>query len=209
MSLMPTAPTRERLVDAAAHQFRTRGFAATGIKAILSESDAPYGSMYHHFPGGKSDLGVAAIEQGSEQYRQLTADYFDDDDTPIGICIDRFFADAAEMLAATDYEDACPIATIAGEIASTDDSMRAAAATAFESWIAVVEARLRREGFGSDAARRSAVQLFCAIEGAFLLARTTRSVEPLLAAGDGVRAALHHVSDTCCNGAAARGPARR
>ncbi|MEO1057590.1 MAG: TetR/AcrR family transcriptional regulator [Actinomycetota bacterium] len=188
---MPDAPpTRERLIDAAARNFRRRGYAATGVKAVLRESHAPYGSLYHHFPGGKSDLGVAAIERGSEEYLELTQMYFDDDDTPLDVCIERFFLGAADLLIATDFEDACPIATIAGEIASTDAAMRAAAGRAFESWIAVVEARLAREGITRDTARRCAVQLFCAIEGAFLLARTTRSTEPLLAAGAGVIAAL-------------------
>ncbi len=186
----PAAPTRQRLIDAAARNFRRRGYAATGVKAVLVESEAPYGSLYHHFPGGKSDLGVAAIEHGSTEYLELTRVYFDDDNVPIEVCVERFFAGAAELLEATDYEDACPIATIAGEIASTDPAMRAAAGDAFESWIAVVEARLVRDGHAAASARRAAVQLFCAIEGAFLLARTTRSTEPLYAAGAGVIAAL-------------------
>ena len=52
--------TRERIVTASAELFRHRGYAGTGLKAILTASRAPYGSLYHFFPGGKEELGVAA-----------------------------------------------------------------------------------------------------------------------------------------------------
>ena len=63
--------TRTRLVESAAALFRRNGYAATGVKAVLADAAAPYGSLYHWFPGGKQQLGVAAIEYGGERYRQL------------------------------------------------------------------------------------------------------------------------------------------
>src|ERR1700758_2788691 len=56
-----TVPTRQRLIDAASALFRRQGFAATGIKQILAEADAPFSSLYHHFPGGKDELAAKAI----------------------------------------------------------------------------------------------------------------------------------------------------
>lgn len=176
-------------MDAAARLFRHQGYAATGIKTILTESDAPYGSLYHHFPGGKSDLGVAAVRQGGEIYRQLVVDYFDVD-RPIAVCVRAFFADAAELLAATDFRDACPIATIAMETANTDDAIRSSAADAFQSWISVLEARLVRDGYSTRQAHELAVLVFCALEGAFIHARTTRTSTALQVAGNAALAAL-------------------
>jgi len=152
--------------------FSHQGYAATGVKSILTDSEAPYGSLYHHFPGGKSDLGVAAIHTGGDIYRQLVVDYFDND-RPIDDCVRAFFTDAAELLRATDFHDACPIATIAMETANTDDDMRRASADAFQSWVSVLAARLETEGFETERAHDLAVQVFCSLEGAFIHARTT------------------------------------
>ena len=46
-----------------------------------------------------------------------------------------FFDGAAETLRETGYADACPIATVALEVASTNETLRQATADVFESWI--------------------------------------------------------------------------
>jgi TetR/AcrR family transcriptional repressor of lmrAB and yxaGH operons len=61
-SSVPTRrPTRERIVRAAVHLFQANGFHATGVVEILARAEAPKGSLYHHFPGGKEQLGIAAL----------------------------------------------------------------------------------------------------------------------------------------------------
>jgi TetR/AcrR family transcriptional regulator, lmrAB and yxaGH operons repressor len=186
----PSVPgTRERIVAASAELFRHRGYAGTGLKAILAASDAPFGSLYHFFPGGKEELGVAALEAGGLTYRELVELYF-----PEGVDVvaatRQFFTDGAQVLEDTDYADACPIATMASEIASTSEPMRAAAAAAFESWLSVLQQRFREAGMTRARARDVAVQCFCAVEGAFLLCRTTRSTEAMHVAGRAAVAAV-------------------
>ncbi len=181
--------TRSRILAGAARLFRRRGFAGTGIKAILTESNAPYGSLYHFFPGGKEELGVAAVAEGGETYRQLVEVFFEHTDDVID-ATRRFFDGAAELLEATDFDDACPIATIALEVASVNEPMRAAAAGAFDSWIDIIERRLARDGLDPERAHGLAVELFCAMEGAFLLARTTRSSTPVRIVGSSITAGI-------------------
>jgi len=41
--------------------FQANGFHATGVVEILARAEAPKGSLYHHFPGGKEQLGIAAL----------------------------------------------------------------------------------------------------------------------------------------------------
>jgi TetR/AcrR family transcriptional regulator, lmrAB and yxaGH operons repressor len=182
MSSGSSVPTRQRLVTAAAELFRRQGYAATGIKAILTAAGAPYGSLYHFFPGGKVELGRAVIEEGGLAYRALVEAYFPDESDPIE-ATQRFFDDGAELLESTGFADACPIATLAGEIADTHEPMRVAAAAAFNSWMATLTAHLVAHGADPDRADAAAVELFCLIEGAFLLGRTTRSGEPVRVAG--------------------------
>ena len=63
-------------MTAASELFRRQGYAATGLKAILAASDAPYGSLYHFFPGGKEELGVAVLHSGGAVYRELVEAFF-------------------------------------------------------------------------------------------------------------------------------------
>ncbi len=182
-------PTHERILAASEELFRRQGYAGTGVKAILAASHAPYGSLYHFFPGGKEELGVAALRAGGVTYRELVEAFF----VPGGDVVAAtraFFEGAAELVAATGYADACPIATVALEVASTSEPMREAAAEAFESWLVVLADRLVGAGIGAERARELAVELFCAIEGAFLLSRTTRSTEALAVAGRAAVAAV-------------------
>ena len=182
MSSDSSVPTRQRLVTAAAELFRRQGYAATGIKAVLTAAGAPYGSMYHFFPGGKIELGRAVIDERGLAYRALVEGFFRDDIDPVD-ATQQFFDGAADMLESTGFVDACPIATIAGEIADTHEQMRVAAAAAFDSWMSALAAHFVVHGADPDRAAAAAVELFCLIEGAFLLGRTTRSAEPVRVAG--------------------------
>jgi TetR/AcrR family transcriptional regulator, lmrAB and yxaGH operons repressor len=182
MSSGSSVPTRQRLVTAAAELFRRQGYAATGIKAILTAAGAPYGSLYHFFPGGKVELGRAVIEEGGLAYRALVETFFHDAVDSVD-ATEQFFDGGAELLESTGFADACPIATIAGEVADTHESMRIAAAAAFDSWMSALSAHLVAHGADPDRADAVAVELFCLVEGAFLLARTTRSAEPMRVAG--------------------------
>ena len=199
-----TTSTRERILVAASELFRRQGFAATGLKSILLASDAPYGSLYHFFPGGKEELGVAVLDAGGNVYRELVEQFFPPGGNVVRATND-FFEGAAVMIAETDYADACPIATIALETASTSEPMRRASAAAFESWLGVLTDRLTEAGIPRRRARDLAVELFCAIEGAFLLSRATRSPEPIRIAG---RAATESVRQARAK-ALARGSTRR
>jgi AcrR family transcriptional regulator len=181
--------TRTRILDAAAELFGRNGYAGTGIKAILAASRAPYGSLYHFFPGGKQELGVAMLEQGGVTYRDLVVSIFDEHADVVD-ATRALFEGAAELIEVTDYADACPIATVALEVASTNETMRAAAAEAFETWLTELTDRFVDAGAARPRARALAIELFCAIEGAFLLSRTIRSPEPIRIAGRAAAASL-------------------
>jgi AcrR family transcriptional regulator len=174
--------TRTRLVESAAALFRRNGYAATGVKAVLADAAAPYGSLYHWFPGGKQELGVAAIHYGGERYRELIESVYPEGKGVVEATAASFVL-AAKLLEESDFDYSCPIATIALEVASTDEPMRVAAAEAFESWLVVLESRFAGAGMSAEVAREVAMQVFALMEGALLLARTSRSTKPMLSAG--------------------------
>jgi len=53
--------TREQLVRVATRLFATHGYEGTSIEAVLQETGASRGSLYHHFPG-KEALFLAVLE---------------------------------------------------------------------------------------------------------------------------------------------------
>lgn len=187
------SPTRERIVTATAELFRRQGYTGTGVKAIVTEAGAPFGSLYHFFPGGKEQLGAEVIRWSGALFAQLVPAVFDPA-PDVATAVEDFFTGAAGTLRETDFADACPIATVALEVASTNEPLREAAAEVFEGWTAGLAARFAHAGIPEDRSRELALATLAALEGAFVLARATRTTEPLRVAGalcaDAVRAAM-------------------
>jgi AcrR family transcriptional regulator len=179
---MPSG-TRDRIVDVSAELFRAQGYSATGIKQITEAAKAPFGSLYHFFPGGKAELGAEAIRASGKLYEQLIPAVFDPAPDVVTGVLD-FFAGAAAHLVETDYADACPIATVALEVSSTSEPMRHACADVFESWVAAGSERFVAAGITGHRGRELTIAMLCALEGAFVLARALRTTEPLQIAGE-------------------------
>lgn len=175
-------PTRERIVLAAAELYRRQGYTGTGMKQLAAEAEAPFGSIYHFFPGGKEQLGEEVIRRAGGMYALLLPAVFDAAPDPV-TGVRTFFTLAGEHLRASGWQDACPIATVALETSSTSEPMREACAGVFTAWIADGTARFTAEGLEPAAARAFTIAIVSALEGAFVLARALRSTEPLDAAG--------------------------
>jgi AcrR family transcriptional regulator len=175
--------TRERIIETSADLFRRQGYSATGVKQIVNAAKAPFGSLYHFFPGGKEELGAEAVRVSGSLYEQLIPAVFDPAPDPV-TGVRMFFSGAAEHLRETGYEDACPIATVALEVSSTSETMRLACADVFESWVAAGAERFERAGLTPAIARELTIAMLAALEGAFVLARALRSTEPLEVAGE-------------------------
>jgi hypothetical protein len=69
-------------------------------------------------------------------------------------------------------------------VSSTSQPMREACADVFESWIAAGTPRFTAAGLSETEARKLVIAMIAALEGAFVLARATRSTESLQIAGE-------------------------
>ena len=172
--------TRQRIIDASATLLRRQGYAATGLNELVRRSGAPKGSLYFHFPGGKEELALAAMERSGERLRAAIAAILastEDLDAALAALVDALGAG----LEASGYEDGCPIATVTLEAAGDSPAVRATAVTVFDSWLEQLEVRLARGGLSPAQARRRALFVLSAIEGALILARASRDLAPLQA----------------------------
>ena len=174
--------TRDRIVAAAAPLYGRYGYTGVGLKQVAAESGAPIGSLYHFFPGGKDELAAEALRMSGAGYQTLVEGILlNMGDLASGI--EESFALAAETLAGSGYVDACWIETVALEVASTNEPLRVVTAEIFERWIDSAAAWVESHGVPPEEARALGIAYITGLEGAFILARSLRSPEPLLATG--------------------------
>lgn len=161
---------------------RTQGYAATGIKRVVEASGAPNGSLYHHFPGGKRDVAATALRQMGAAYAELVTGLFAKEGD-LGTVIESAFVAAAEDMEQTGFANMCPVGTVAGEVADTEPELRSVVADIVDMWISGGTDVFVGRGLADEDARTLVTAVIAALEGAFVLARTQRSRDPLLAAG--------------------------
>jgi AcrR family transcriptional regulator len=161
---------------------RFKGFGAVGMKDVVAASGAPIGSLYHHFPGGKTQIAREALVNAGAAYGllipTLVAPYDD-----LGEAIESVFAQAAVDMADTGFANMCPVGSVAAEVADTVEELRDTTATIFGGWLDGGTAYFSSRGLPRRAARDITVALVSGLEGAFVLSRSLRDVEPLLAVG--------------------------
>src|SRR5258707_9718985 len=61
--------TRDRMLEAAVEALRRRGVAGMSFTEILATSGAARGAIYHHFPGGKTQLVAEAAALNASEVR--------------------------------------------------------------------------------------------------------------------------------------------
>ena len=183
------ASTKDRIMETTAELFRRYGYTGTGLKQILAQANAPFGSLYHFFPDGKAQLGEEVVRRSGLMYEELVEAVFDQAPDVVTGTQDCFRG-AAETLRVTDYADACPIETVALEVASTNEPLRLATADVFQAWIDSGTERFAAAGIPETEARALAIMLIAALEGAFVLCRAMRTTEPLEIAGERMAAAV-------------------
>ncbi|MCW2691194.1 MAG: transcriptional regulator [Mycobacterium sp.] len=174
--------TREAILTATVELMRRKGYGAVGMKDIVAASGAPIGSLYHHFPGGKTEIAGEALVNAGAAYGLLIPSIVDGY-TDLGEAFDAVFKQAADDMATSGFVNMCPVASVAAEVADIVEPLREATATVFTGWLDGGSAYFAERGLPDDMAREATVALVGALEGGFLLARTLRSTEPLLAAG--------------------------
>jgi AcrR family transcriptional regulator len=171
---------RSAIVQVAKHGLQGASFAE-----ILAHAQAPRGSVYHHFPGGKSELIAAALDHmatgGLAPLDSLDGASVDD-------VVDGFVALWQALLERSNFAAGC---SITGVTVTADSSeLLDKAALVFRSWHARLAQLLGSAGL-SEADRESfATMMLASTEGAVVLARAQRDVAPLLS----VQAQLHVLS---------------
>jgi TetR/AcrR family transcriptional regulator, lmrAB and yxaGH operons repressor len=173
--------TRERLVGAMIRTLQTRGLHGAGLSDILALAQAPKGVLYHHFPGGKSALAVAAIESTVA----WSCDWLDKlmlaHEHPAD-ALRAWIARAVGGLDDSGFELGCPLAAVALESTAADVELRTALANGFDAIRGRIAQALVRAGHDEGRAQGLAALMVAAYEGGLLQARVANDVAPMLQA---------------------------
>jgi TetR/AcrR family transcriptional repressor of lmrAB and yxaGH operons len=169
--------TREHMIETTAALVHRQGFHGTSLNEILTESGAPRGSLYYHFPGGKEELVLEATRQGVASVTQLLKEVLTGSPEPAE-GVRAFVEAAAHVLRDSGYVFGCPVAPI---VLDTPESSALAEVCqeALEEWRRVLVEGLSSGGIERGRAESLATMIVCALEGGLILARARRDTVPL------------------------------
>ncbi len=183
--------TRDRVLDAAAELVFERGVAGTTLDDVRAAANVSKGQLYHYF-ADKDDLVHAVIDRTIQQV--LAAQ-------PRLIALSSWAAIAAwfdglvRLQVDRHAAGGCPIGSLAGELAETDEQARTELAAGFDRWEAPLREGLRQMQAAGKLRRgahpaRLATATLAAIQGGLVLTQTRRDPQQLRIALDAAYAHL-------------------
>jgi TetR/AcrR family transcriptional repressor of lmrAB and yxaGH operons len=178
LGMAKASDSKGKTLAAAARLFRRQGYHGTALNDILDAGGSPRGSLYFHFPKGKEEIGEAALTLAGEAVRAAIAKAAETSENA-EVFLTRIARGMASDLERSDYKEGCPIATTALETAAQSDVLGAATGNVFRKWEHEIRRGLERFGMTSGEADLVATLVLSQLEGALLLARTYRSLEPM------------------------------
>jgi TetR/AcrR family transcriptional regulator, lmrAB and yxaGH operons repressor len=179
MTTENASSTRDRLLDATVSLMRAKGAAASGTKEILDLAGAPRGSFYFHFPDGKDQLVLEALDRAAAATLVSLEEALADDEGNLAEQVRAIFDAIETELVAGDYAPGCAVAVTTLESATPSAPFQQAVSEAFRTWTSALTSRLSRRGFPPDQAVALSDAIVAAMEGATVLARAHRNPAPL------------------------------
>jgi AcrR family transcriptional regulator len=167
------ANVKQTMIERTAVLLAKKGLQGASFSEILEASGAPRGSLYHHFPGGKDELVLAALEHAGNQALGVLDRL---SGKPAREVAEGFLSLWRSVLARSDFSAGC--AVVAVTVAAESEDLRARAAAILRGWREKLVTLFIAGGIPKKKARAVAASLVAACEGAVILARAERSFEP-------------------------------
>ncbi|WP_312252133.1 TetR/AcrR family transcriptional regulator [Stenotrophomonas sp.] len=167
----------QRVIDAAAQMLARVGLNATSIREVTKLAEAPLGSTYHHFPGGKQELLAKATTLAGDKVEALLLELLRDGAVP---GLERFLAMWRERLLRSQFRAGCPVLAAAVEdpVEAVASQPRAAAAEVFARWQGHLAQAFISDGHAPEQAAALASLVIASVEGAVAMSRALQDIAP-------------------------------
>jgi AcrR family transcriptional regulator len=161
------------MIERAAILLAKKGLQGTSFSEVLEASGAPRGSLYHHFPGGKEELVLAALRAVSIRAMDVLNRL---EGRPATDIAQTFFELWRMVLGTSNFGAGC--AVVAVTVAADVPALLESAAEIFRTWRTRLGELLTEGGIPAERALALSTTLIAASEGAVILSRAERSFEP-------------------------------
>jgi TetR/AcrR family transcriptional repressor of lmrAB and yxaGH operons len=169
----PRENVRSKMVDGAVILLASQGVEGTSFKRVLDVTNAPRGSVYHHFPGGKSELLHAALDRASG--RSLEAMEATRGQSAPDV-LERFLTLWEALLDYSELRAGCAVVSVT--VAGPDSDTLEHVGTIFHTWTDRLAGLFVAGGMSAESAHRMATVTIAATEGAVVLSRAEQSKTP-------------------------------
>jgi TetR/AcrR family transcriptional repressor of lmrAB and yxaGH operons len=177
----PRESARERILRAAIRLFQERSYHGVGLSEILTEAAAPKGSMYHHFPRGKAQLAVAAVESIAANYEAAFERWRAEGKSAADI-VRKLARLQSRWLAQTEWRQAGLFSVLAQGFVPDAPELQEALARLNARRHQLLESALREDG--ADDTRGLAALALAALDGGMIQASAARDGSYLRLAAD-------------------------
>jgi TetR/AcrR family transcriptional repressor of lmrAB and yxaGH operons len=168
---------KDRMIAAARRLFREHGYLGTALSDVVTESAAPRGSIYFHFPGGKEELaGEVTLLHAGDHIAHINRAAAAT--STAGQLIEAFIGRIRDELTSSNYREGCAMAPIVIESTPASDQLSDATRRGFQDIIATLAARLTEKNVPHSRATQLATHALSSVEGALILGRALRNPEP-------------------------------
>ena len=176
------ASIRESMVQHMVLLLARKGLQGASFSEILQASGAPRGSLYHHFPGGKDELVLAALEEARETAYRFLGGLKGRRAVEVVGSVTSWWRG---LLVQGNLEAGC--AVLAVTVAAETPALLERAGEVFSMWRSQLAELLTAGGVPRARAPRLASLIMSTFEGATALARAEKSLEPFDFAASEVR----------------------
>jgi TetR/AcrR family transcriptional repressor of lmrAB and yxaGH operons len=169
--------SKSKMVTAARQLFRERGYHATALSDVWELSGTPRGSVYFHFPGGKTQLAVAVAEAyARDQADQIKAAA--EASGSVAELVSAYVTRIRDNFIKSNYLAGCTVAPLVLEGANESDEPAVAGGAAIAAMIETLAAEFVTLGMTRASGRELAEAVIAGIEGALVTGRAIQSSTP-------------------------------
>jgi len=160
--------TKEEVIEQLTDVFREHGYTGTTLSMLSEATGLVKASLYHYFPRGKKDMGLAVLEQVGDRFLQEVIEPID---------LDGNISEQLELMSLhliKFYKDgrvACLLEVFS--LGQARELFQDIIKKRIERLTNVIASLLQKAGFDSEQSRQRAIDAIVQVEGALVVARAS------------------------------------